>query len=165
VLERITGVDLLADLSAFFGSFGDMAEGFRERAVRVRELLGAPGTTFVLVTSPQSWAVDEAIFFRRRLAEGDMPFGGVVVNRMHEEGLASGEVADAAAALLGDALARKVAHTYEDYHRLAERDRDNVARLAAELDGEPVIRIPYFDDDVYDLAGLARMDEHLFSRS
>ena len=163
VLERITGVDLLADLSSFFGSFGDMAEGFRERAVRVRELLGAPETTFLLVTSPQSWAVDEAIFFRRRLAEAGMPFGGVVVNRMHEEGLVSGEIGSAVADLLGDELARKVARTYEDYHRLAQRDRDNVARLAVELDGEPVIRIPYFDEDVYDLAGLAHMDEHLFS--
>lgn len=165
VLERVTGVDLLADLSAFFSSFGDMADGFRERAVRVRELLGAPETTFLLVTSPQSWAVDEAIFFRRRLAEAGMPFGGVVVNRMHEEGLASGEVGGAVVELLGDPLGRKVARTYADYHRLAERDRDNVARLAAELDGEPLIRVPYFDEDVYDLAGLARMDEHLFARA
>ena len=164
VLRRVTGVDLLQDLSDFFGSFGDMAGGFRERAVRVRELLGAPETTFLLVSSPQRAAVDEAIFFRRRLAESGMPFGGVVVNRMHEVGLAEGNVERAAAALLGDAgLARKVERTFEDYRRLAERDRDNVARLAAELDGEPIIRVPYFDDDVYDLAGLEQMDEFLFA--
>lgn len=161
-LERVTGVDLLADLSAFFGSFGDMADGFRERAVRVRELLGEPGTTFLLITSPQSWAVDEAIFFRRRLGEAGMPFGGVVVNRMHEVGLVEGELGGSATDLLGDALGRKVARTFEDYRRLAERDRENVARLRAELDGEPVILVPYFDEDVYDLAGLRRMDERLF---
>ena len=165
VLERVTGVDLLADLSAFFSSFGGMAEGFRERALRVRELLGAPETVFVLVSSPQRSAVDEAIFFRRRLAEAGMPFGGVIVNRMHEEGLAKGKLGGAAAELLGEPLGRKVARTFEDYRRLAERDRDNVARLASELDGEPIVRVPYFDEDVYDLAGLERMDEYLFARS
>ena len=40
VLKRITGVDLLQDLSEFFQSFGDMAEGFRDRAASVHELLG-----------------------------------------------------------------------------------------------------------------------------
>jgi anion-transporting ArsA/GET3 family ATPase len=165
VLERVTGVDLLADLSAFFNSFGGMAEGFRERALRVRELLGAPETVFVLVSSPQRSAVDEAIFFRRRLAEAGMPFGGVIVNRMHEEGLAKGKLGGAADELLGEALGRKVARTFDDYRRLAERDRDNVARLASELDGEPIVRVPYFDEDVYDLAGLKRMDDYLFARS
>ncbi len=32
VLKRVTGIDLLKDLSDFFQSFGDMAEGFTERA-------------------------------------------------------------------------------------------------------------------------------------
>ena len=35
VLKRITGIDLLQDLSEFFQSFGDMAQGFSERAQRV----------------------------------------------------------------------------------------------------------------------------------
>ena len=39
VLKRVTGVDLLQDLSDFFNSFGDMADGFRERAERVNALL------------------------------------------------------------------------------------------------------------------------------
>ena len=41
-LKRITGIDLLQDLSEFFQSFGDMAQGFSERAQRVNELLGRP---------------------------------------------------------------------------------------------------------------------------
>src|SRR5947209_3748211 len=42
LLKRVTGVDVLTDLSEFFTSFGDMATGMRERAERVGELLGAP---------------------------------------------------------------------------------------------------------------------------
>src|ERR671914_1793952 len=67
VLKRVTGVDLLQDLSDFFASFGDMAEGFRERAVRVNALLGDRRTTFLLVTSPAHEAVAEAKFFRDQI--------------------------------------------------------------------------------------------------
>ena len=38
--EAHHGIDLLQDLSEFFQSFGDMAQGFSERAQRVNELLG-----------------------------------------------------------------------------------------------------------------------------
>ena len=37
--EAATGIDLLQDLAEFFRSFGDMTDGFRERAGRVNELL------------------------------------------------------------------------------------------------------------------------------
>ena len=85
ILKRITGVDLLQDLSDFFSSFGDMAQGFRERAKAVKQLLASDRTTFLLVTSPAHEAVEEAKFFRDKLDEADMPFGAVIVNRMHVE--------------------------------------------------------------------------------
>ncbi len=52
-LRRITGVDLLADLSTFFTLLGDMTEGFAQRATRVQEMLTATSTAFLLVTSAQ----------------------------------------------------------------------------------------------------------------
>jgi anion-transporting ArsA/GET3 family ATPase len=161
VLRRVTGVDLLQDLSDFFRSFGDMAEGFRERAQRVNELLGDRRTAFVVVTSPRRHAIEEAIFFKRRLREAGMPFGAAVVNRVHEVAAEADPDGEAVTAL-GDALARKVMRTWEDYHRLAERDRANIALLRAELDGEPLVEVPYFDDDIHDIPGLARMNAHLF---
>ena len=69
VLKRITGIDLLQDLSDFFQSFGDMATGFRDRARRVSELLAHRRTTFVLVTAPEREAIDESVYFWRRLTE------------------------------------------------------------------------------------------------
>ena len=59
-----------------------VVDGFAERARAVDQLLGDPGTTFLIITSPEPAPVEEAIFFRRRLAEAGMPFGGLVVNRM-----------------------------------------------------------------------------------
>src|SRR5213078_3347771 len=82
-LKRITGIDLLQDLSEFFQSFGDMAQGFSERAQRVNELLGRRHTTFVLVTAPERDPIDEAFYFWRRLKEAKLPFGGFVINKVH----------------------------------------------------------------------------------
>jgi anion-transporting ArsA/GET3 family ATPase len=164
VLKRITGVDLLRDLSEFFNSFGDMAEGIQERAKRVAELLGDRHTTFLVVTSPQRDSIDEAIFFRRRLREGRMPFGGVIVNRVTDQDLHVGDpdVAHELSALLGDKLAGKVVRNFEDYRDLAIRDHESIERLRHET-GEPVILVPHLDDDVHDLDGLAAMNRHLFS--
>jgi anion-transporting ArsA/GET3 family ATPase len=140
-----------------------MAEGFRERAERVNALLSDRKVTFLLVASPQRDSIDEAIFFRRRLRERRMPFGGAIVNRVHEAAEAGGALEDDLERMLGDDLARKVASNHEDYRRLAERDGENVDRLRRELRGEPILLVPYLDEDVHDAAGLARMNEHLFA--
>ena len=81
VLRRVTGVDLLGDLGEFFRVLSDVVDGFAERASVVAGLLGDPATTFLIVTSPEPTPVQEAIFFRRRLAEAGMQFGGLIVNR------------------------------------------------------------------------------------
>jgi anion-transporting ArsA/GET3 family ATPase len=169
VMKRVTGIDLLKDLSEFFQSFGDMASGIGERAERVGTLLGQRDTTFLLVTSPQRDAIDEAIFFRRRLREGGMPFGGAVVNRVHDQELTEGDdaddVAEQVAALLGDdKLARKVARNYDDYRELAEHDRESIDRLRHETGGgAALILVPYLEDDVHDADGLHAMNAHLFA--
>src|ERR687893_3067201 len=47
ILQRVTGVDLLRDLSTFFRSLAGMIDGFTERARRVGALLSDPATTFL----------------------------------------------------------------------------------------------------------------------
>jgi anion-transporting ArsA/GET3 family ATPase len=166
VLKRVTGMDLLNDLSEFFASFGDMATGIRDRAKHVEGLLSDPGTTFLVVTSPRRDAIDDAIYFRRRLREARMTFGAAIVNRLHAgfDVDATGEEIEAdLSALLGDKLGGKVARNYDDFRGLALRDEDNVEALEDELRGDPLVRVPLLDVDVSDLAGLAAVNEHLFA--
>jgi anion-transporting ArsA/GET3 family ATPase len=157
VLRRVTGIDLLRDMSDFFQSFGDMSDGFRARAERVTELLAS---TFVLVTSPRRDAVDDAIFFHDQLAARGMPFGGVVVNRFH--GAGGSEDAVDLEAILPAELAAKIAANYADFQVLSDRDRSNLRRLTERLSGEPVLVVPELDGDVHDLDGLAAMATHLW---
>ena len=160
VLQRVTGVDLLRDLSVFFRSLGGMIDGFTERARRVGALLEDPATTFLIVTAPRHDPVEEAIFFHRKLREAGMPFGGLVVNRVHQppgEELPAGVAAD-----LGPALAERVSAATRELTALAARDAANVKRLRDALGDPPTIVVPELQDDVHDFEGLARVRSHLF---
>jgi anion-transporting ArsA/GET3 family ATPase len=165
-LRRVTGVDLLSDLSTFFGLLGDMTNDFSERARAVEEMLRAPTTAFVLVTSAQQAAIDEAMWFRRTLQESSLPFAGVIVNRVHHDLLGDAEPGDLRAALgdrLPGGLADRVADNFDDYHVLARRDTRNIERLGAELGDRPLLLVPHLDDDVHNVEGLLRVCDFLFA--
>jgi anion-transporting ArsA/GET3 family ATPase len=165
-LRRVTGVDLLTDLSTFFSLLGDMTDDFSERAAQVQKLLRARTTAFLLVTSAQREPIDEAIWFRRTLQHSQLPFAGVVVNRVHHDLLGDTEpkhVGPALARRLNAELATKVAANFLDYHVLARRDHGNIARLARELGDHPRLLVPQLDDDVHDVEGLLRVHRYLFA--
>ena len=163
ILRRITGVDLLQDLSEFFGSFSGMVGGFRERAGKVNELLGDEHSSFLVVCGPQSETIAEASYFRDKLAEQDLPFGGAVVNKVHPAGeaLSPGEL-DELQRVLGKELTARVAGGYEDYRLLADRDRHNIEGLASALGTDQIIEVPQLDADVHDLRGLFEINRFLF---
>jgi len=165
-LRRVTGVDLLSDLTTFFGLLGDMTEDFSQRAAQVEKLLHDPSTAFVLVTSAQPSAIDEAVWFRRSLGEAGLPFAGVIVNRVHHDLVADGDVDGVRAELagaLGDDLAGRVAANLADYHVLARRDALGIERLQRELGDRPRLLVPHLDDDVHDIEGLLRVHRFLFA--
>jgi len=170
VFKRIVGFDLLADLAEFFNAFSGMVDGFQARAKRVNSLLADERTCFLVVCGPQGEPVDEAVYFHRKLVEAKLPFGGVIVNKVHypaERLRGEGDDLEGplAAKLGDDDLARRVAANFADYQALAERDARNIERLARELRTTGVIRVPYLDEDVHDLAGLAEIDRYLFASS
>lgn len=168
ILKRVTGIDLLEDLSVFFRSLGGMIEGFKERATAVNALLSDRGTTFLLVTSPEREPIEEATFFWRKLKAARMPFGGVIVNRVHHSyELGELDVAQVASELepeLGPKLAGRVAENLGDYHMLAQRDRENISELAHRLGGEErMILVPYLSSDVHDIDGLRAVHRYLWA--
>jgi len=116
-------------------------------------------TTFLIVTSPRHDPVQEAIYFHRKLREAGMPFGGVVVNRMHEAAPPDARLPEE----LGGGLAARVLTSARELAALAEREEANVAHLRAELGDPPILVVPELEDDVHDLEGLELMGDYLFA--
>jgi anion-transporting ArsA/GET3 family ATPase len=168
ILKRILGFDLLADLSEFFTAFSGMIDGFQDRAHRVNTLLRADETAFVIVCGPQAEPLEEAVFFHSKLMEANMNFAGAVVNRVRYR---LGSKVPKLKALTGKIeaaevepeLAEMAARNLIEYDLLARRDNENVAGLSKRLAGDPVIRIPYLDTDVHDVAGLCEINRFLFA--
>ena len=165
VLRRVTGVDLLQDLSVFFRALGGLIDGFRERASGVKKLLADPATTFLIITSPEREPVAEAIFFRGKLRDAGMPFGGLVVNRVQVD-RSPGDPDAVAAELvdeLGEELAGKVGQTLRELEVLADRDQASLDHLAAEVDDPDPVVIPLLPGDVHDVDGLVAVHRFLFA--
>jgi anion-transporting ArsA/GET3 family ATPase len=168
ILRRLTGVDLLEDISEFFQAISGMVGGFQERAKRVNELLADRHTAFLVVCGPQGEPIEEAVYFHRKLVEAKLPFEGVVVNKVHferEYEVAPDEdvVGELIEALGDEDLATRAAASLADHRALARRDRRNIKRLRAELRARPVIQVPYLDEDVHDLPGLMEINRYLFA--
>ena len=177
-LQRITGFDVLREISEFVGSFAGMHAGFRSRAGKVDALLRAEGSTFLLVTSANPPTVDEASYFYRKLIEYRMPVGGFIVNRVHTGALDEPGAREAWLAGRGDParlfqdlelpvgsdLAARLAQHLARVVELERLDAIQLDRLARACSAGYLRQIvPVFDVDVHDLSGLARINRYLFA--
>lgn len=167
-LNRFVGADMLLNLLDFIQSFHEMYAGFKTRAGRVREIFRSSDVAFVIVTSTDTAAIDEASFFHDKLKASRMPFGAMIVNRVRSpwvadaalDGLADRIVSAAPPAGDRAALGR-VAIAAEQATRawavVAQHDSDNLAGLSRTIGAtSPVIPVPLFDRDIHDIGALTR---------
>jgi len=181
VLERVSGLAFLEDVSEFLLAFEGMSEGFRERARSVEETLFGPQTAFVLAAGPGPQAAAQGAALLERLTASRASLAGLVVNRMRlwpgpGDGSAPAAISNDALAVLAAALgeahgavfpAQDAAAAALDlargYASLVQRDAAAVEPLAGRVrkGGGFVRRIPEFDRDVHDLDGLAAIADRL----
>jgi anion-transporting ArsA/GET3 family ATPase len=166
---RVIGAEVLDDIVAFFRAFEGMEQGVRERATRVDELLFAPTTGFVLVTSPRRDAVDEAEFFAGRLRDAGLSVAALIVNRVHP-GFGTPEPPEALRARAdalptGDGAAARLAARYRnlaDFASLAARERHQLADAGERVGAGTVAYVPSLAHDVVDFDALEAVAGHLF---
>jgi anion-transporting ArsA/GET3 family ATPase len=166
IFARVTGIDMLSDLSTFFRSLSGVIEGFGERTRGVAGLMRDPTSAFVIVTSPEPEPSEEAVFLAERLATLGMRRAALILNRVRLDGLGGHSEQDVQALLapeLGDGLAARVAGNLSDFDVFVQRDRATVARLSDALHEPDPIIVPDLDEDVQDLLGLASIAEYLFA--
>ena len=161
-------MDLLEDISEFFQAFSGMVGGFQERAKRVNELLADKRTSFLVVCGPQGEPIEEAVYFHRKLVEAALPFGGVIVNKVHYASELEAASDDVEPELPRSARrpgpgAHAPPPTSPTTEKLAARDSANIDAPDAEMRARRVIKVPYLDEDVHDLGGLMEVNRYLFA--
>jgi anion-transporting ArsA/GET3 family ATPase len=144
--DRVTGLNLLADVQDFVRVFEGMYEGFAERAQHADSLLRAGDTAIVVVTTPEPGRIAQARDFLQALEQAGLAVNAVVVNRAMPP---LPEAKELAAAKIPAPLKRKLIRNLADYRALKERETRSLdalrsampakARLllSAELDHEP----------------------------
>jgi anion-transporting ArsA/GET3 family ATPase len=169
VVKRIVGAEALEDTVEFFGNLEGMYEGFKQRARDVAALLKSDATSFVVVTSPSKDSVTEATFFAARLDESDLPFGALVVNRVHPKIGDGIEVRARQISRLEQAgeEARVLARLLENeeaFMRVVHLEEKNLENLARRIPRHQWVRVPYLEQEAVDLPGLLAITEELFTR-
>jgi anion-transporting ArsA/GET3 family ATPase len=176
LIERISGIGFLQDVSEFLMAFEHMSEGFRARAKEVRSLLLGPQAAFVLVASPESESVKAGQRFLARLEASSVNVAGIVANRVRvwpDGGPAPArEIFASDATLLARALARNEGANFPA-ERAARAAIDAAARYAALVRRDAIALdalrehagrrgsffrvVPELRGDVHDLAGLLQV--------
>ncbi len=145
LLDKLVGLGLLRDMAEFFQAFGPLYDGFRERAVKVEELLRSQQTLFVLVAGPGEERIADTMFFARRLRESGYRLGPIVVNRVHPQ---FGEAPPPEEDDDPESRARRLLHW------LGQRDRRGLDQLRDLIPDHPVLELPLLDRAPTDLASL-----------
>jgi anion-transporting ArsA/GET3 family ATPase len=168
IVKRIVGAEVLDDTAEFFGSLEGMYDGFKQRAREVAALLHSQVTSFVVITSPAEQSVQEATFFASRLDEAGLPFGALVVNRVHPR---YGDRIDARPRQLakleqGSPEARLLAKLLENeeaFMRVVELEEENLEGLARKIPRHRWVRIPYLEQEAVDFPGLGAIADQMFA--
>jgi len=174
-MTKLLGAQVLRDAQTFITAFDTMFGGFRERAEATYKLLQAPGTSFLVIATPEPDALREASYFVERLAEERMPLAGLILNRVHSVGvnqlsaarsLAAAETLEAIpnggtataspASSASYAVTAAALRLHAERMNLGERERRVAGSFISTHPAVPVIEVPALPEDVHDLAGLRR---------
>ncbi|MDO8461806.1 MAG: ArsA-related P-loop ATPase, partial [Deltaproteobacteria bacterium] len=167
VFDRLAGFSFLSELSEMLISIAGLLGGFQNRAASVMELLRDKSVGFLLVTSPESTSIQDALYFLKEIRRFKLPFVGFVINRVHHSFLESQKGRESLKSRTGeipDRLAAPLFQNLEEMEFLAERDEENLS-LLEEVSGRNILRlkVPLLKEDVHDLKTLAKMGDYLFS--
>lgn len=166
LVKRVVGGEVLQDTAEFFGNLEGMYDGFKQRARDVAHLLQSGATSFIVVTSPSEDSVAEATFFATRLNESGLPFGALVVNRVHPRWGDAIAVKPRQCSKLesgsGEAqLLAKLLRTESAFSSVVAVEEKNLDTLARKIPRHRWVRVPYLEREAVDLPGLVAITEQL----
>ncbi len=159
IFARVFGESFVEELQVFLSAFSGMFTALRAHTRGVRELLQSKDAAFLLVTSTDEEAVDEALYFQEKLIERALPFAGFVLNRSyaalercrHPEELPPLSTAEERAAMA------KLGRLADRERSQAREDRRLLDKLKALAGRGFAVAAPHLGEAVEDLPGLLRL--------
>lgn len=165
------GQGFVEELHSFLGAFGKLFSKMRIHAEGVRSLLRSDKAAFLVITSPDQEAMDEALYFKGRIRDLGLITEGFILNRSY-----ASEIRPALTPSVIEELGRgqpalrsgleKVARFGRLEQKRADQDRALLERLVAEGlrdGGQGAVALPYLDEIVEDLPALNRLSNHVLA--
>lgn len=161
ILDSAVGLQFLRELSEFFLAFEGLFDSFRDTATAMEARLRADDTSFVLVATPSTSRVDEAVAFAEALRARSLRPAAILANRVHPWALEA-PVLDGRES--ESALAPDVR---DELMKLARREQKRAAAEARHLkhiasrSGLAMLPVPELETDVHDLRSLGVVASYL----
>ena len=169
---KLMGSQFLDDLGAFLLDIRDVLGGFLSRAREIEAVLKQPDVGFVLVMTPDSAAVNEALYFARRLHESRSPLCCFIANRTLPE-ITPRTGAELRAGLLSmpalrdlpdqdlDRATSRLSTMAEYLGKIALAQRHELERLSRESPGIEITTVPLLPHDVSSIDSLRAIADRL----
>ena len=166
LFDKITGFDLLKDISEMAIAFKDLLVGFEQRAESIQQLFLSENCFFLPVCSTHSHSVQEAIRFKKRLHDYQFRFFGFIVNRVYvdttqHKHLSAKDFYKVTEDLFNEADTKVLYQNFQKYLPLIKSDQEEIKRLKDESSQEDVVEVPLFLTDVHSLESLAQVAKFL----
>ena len=171
---KLMGSQFLDDLGAFLLDIREVLGGFLSRAREIEAVLKQPDVGFVLVMTPETAAVNEALYFARRLREAGSPLCCYIANRtlqeplpcprdLMREQLAAMPALRGLSALELDRTTLKLGDLAQYLTKIAHAQKRELERLSLESPGVEITTVPLLPHDVSSIASLRAIADRLES--
>jgi len=169
---KLMGSKFLDDLGAFLLDIREVLGGFLSRAQEIEAVLKRPDVGFILVMTPETAAVSEALYFARRLREAGSPVCCYIANRTLQEPLPGTEaVLRAQLATLPDLrglsaeemedTASRLEHLAQYLTKIAHAQKRELGRLSLESPDVEITTVPLLAHDVSNIESLRAIADRL----
>ena len=171
---KLMGSQFLDDLGAFLLDIREVLGGFLVRAREIETVLKQPDVGFVLVMTPDAGAVNEALYFARRLRETGLPLCCFIANRtLTDPASCTPEVLRAGLRSLPalrdlpaeemDRASSRLAYLAEYLGKIAGAQKQELERLTREAPGVDITTVPLLPHDVSSIDSLRAIADRLTS--
>ncbi len=166
-LGKVTGSGFLEQVAGFIKEINALFGGWKQRADAVSAALRGLDVAYCLVTTPDPLAIREVVFFAERLKSEGMRPDVFIVNRVSPKLPTEPEHAAAELAEAGldpsPALVEKCRRALDDAAKNGRLDHIHMMSLEPTVEelNVPMVTVPTFASDVYDLEALSEISTRL----